>query len=131
MYKSSGIIKYNYIDGYGHRMVVETDPELSRYYFSLLPKYLHIKSQGWKPHISLIRNEIPAYPARIFAYIDQRVSFLYDPYIFNDEQYYWINCYSKELEAIREDVGLPYIGKFWKPPLYYLRSFHITIGNIK
>jgi hypothetical protein len=131
MYKSSGIISHEWIEGYGDRMVVNTDPELSRYYFSLLPKYLNIKPQGWNPHISLIRNETPTYPARIFEYVGRKVSFLYDPIVLNDEKYYWINCFSKELEDIRKDVGLPYISKFWQPPLFYLRSFHITIGNLK
>ena len=50
--------------------------------------------------------------------------------VYNDETYYWLNVFCKDLEEIREELGLTKSGDVSLSP-DGRHKFHITIGNSK
>src|SRR4051812_11826880 len=56
MFQSTGILRYSQ-DGDTYRLVVEVDPELSRYYRSMIPKCVETNKPRWAPHITVVRPE--------------------------------------------------------------------------
>ena len=113
------------------KMIVAIDTEISRYYMSLIPKYVKFNKQRYEPHISVIRNEMPACNFdQLLKYNKKEIQFEYENYIYNDETYLWLNVYSDELEAIRSELGLSKTSKITKSPDGKHR-FHTTIGNFK
>lgn len=128
MFESVGIIKYHTNP---YKLIVEVDPEISRYYRSLIPKSHRVQSQMYKPHISVVRKEIPNNVDKLwFKYENKKVEFQYSNYIFNGEIYYWLNVYSDFLIEIRKELNLNIINNFkmYENEKY---RFHITLGNIK
>ena len=131
MFSSVGIIYYN--DSAGFRLTVEVDPELSDYYRSLIPKYYKVQKPRWSAHITVVRpeKEIPPKLRYWGEYEDEKIEFFYDPYIYRDKGYFWINTWCKRLEHIREELGLTNISKYTLPPTGLNKCFHCTIGNYK
>ena len=113
-----------------YKLIVEVDDEIGKYYRSLIPKYLGVQRPMYSSHISTIRNEIPVNLSVWSKYHQQEISFEYESYIYNGEVYYWLNAYSKSLEDIRLELGLPNTSEFTKSP-DGRHKFHITIGNLK
>lgn len=113
-----------------YKLIVEIDPEISNYYRSLVPKYIHLNRQKYAPHISVVRKETPRDLSSWNKYANQEIEFEYEGVIYNDEAYYWLNVRSWDLEMIRRELGLNLISEITKSPDGRHR-FHTTIGNIK
>lgn len=129
MHKSTGLLKYS--DGY--RLVLEADPEIARFYRSLIPPWMTVNKPAWPAHITVVRfgREVPLKKAYWNAHHGEKVTFQYSPTIHVGETYYWLNCFCKRLEAIREELGLPVVSQYTLPPEGFERCFHMTIGNKK
>lgn len=84
----------------------------------------------YSSHISTVRNETPLNLSVWRKYHQQEISFDYEPFIYNGTVYYWLNAYSKNLEDIRLELGLPNTSEFTRSP-DGRHKFHITIGNLK
>jgi hypothetical protein len=124
MFRSIGQLKYSY-DPY--KLIVSVDQGIGDFYRSLIPKAHQAQKPLYPSHISVVRNEIPDSSAN---YQDQDVEFIYEPYIYNDETYYWLNCFSPHLECIRLELGLPITSQYTRSP-DGLHKFHMTLANIK
>lgn len=131
LHKSSGPLRYHRGDHGGYKLIVEVDPEIVRYYRSLLPKWIHTNRQMYDPHISTVRNEIPPYPEHWGKYEGEIVEFCYTHTVFHGTIYYWINAFCCRLEEIRVELGLPISSEYTRPPDTFAKVFHITIGNVK
>ena len=94
LYPSTG--KFHYSDT-GWKLIVEVDPEIARYYRSLIPKWLPAYPTRYAPHITVVRQEKET-PVNIQfwkKYDGQPVDFLYDPNVQQGKVYYWLNIYVK------------------------------------
>jgi hypothetical protein len=121
-FKSTGLLHYSKNP---YKVWVDVDHELARFYRNLIP--FKINKPKYSPHISVVRNQIPLDLSLWAANEGKIVSFEYEPYIYNDELYYWINVFSEEIELIRIKLGI-------KPnnnSTYNKSIFHITLANIK
>lgn len=130
MFKSVGILRYSIVNPSYYKLIVEVDPEISRYYSKLVPKYYKCNPQRYAPHITVVRNEVPNKMERWGVFENKEIEFMYEPYIWNNGIYWWLNCYSLFLETIRENLGLPLYSKYNSPP-DLKHCFHMTIGNSK
>lgn len=113
-------------------VIVDCDPQIQHYYFSLLPKSLRYSPQKYPAHISVMRGkyEIPN-QKRWAEFHGDTVNYLYSPVIKFGEIYCWIDCYSLDLELLRESLNLYVIDRFTTPPAPFKKTFHMTIGNRK
>jgi len=128
---SQGILRYSVVDPDTYYKVnVEVDPQISAYYKGLLPKWYKCNQQRYAPHITVVRKEKPLDLTKWELYEGKVIDFQYEPVVYNDETYYWLNCYSKDLENIRSELGLPIWAKYNCPP-DLKHCFHMTIGNRK
>lgn len=127
MFKSVGKLIYSENP---YKLIVEVGTGLADYYRSLIPKYININKPMYPPHISVVRNEIPIYLSSWNKYKDCSVVFEYEGEIYNDETYYWLNAYSKDLEEIRQQLGLSKTSEITRSP-DGRHKFHITLGNLK
>lgn len=127
IYKSIGILKYSNAP---YKLALDCDQELSNFYRSLIPFWFNIKRPMWGAHISIVRNIIPINLQFWNKYQDTEIEFEYEPIIYNDETYYWLNCYSPKLEEIRVELGMKPYGDVTVSP-GGLHKFHMTIGNLK
>lgn len=129
MFTSKGIIRYN--DDEGFRLTLEVNQELSNYYRALIPKCFNVIRPRWPAHVTVVRPELE-HPPRIRYWGDyegKKVEFLYDPYIQNDKGFCWLNIWCKQLEVIREELGLVNVSKYPMLPSGFCKTFHCTIGN--
>lgn len=125
-YKSTGILIYS---DNPFKLIVKIDKDISYYYKSLIPKYFRANPQKYEPHISVVRKETPNINFWNL-YKNKEINFLYENIIYNDEAYFWLNVYSKELENIRLELGLQNTSEITKSP-DGKHKFHITIANFK
>jgi len=122
-----GIIKY----GDNFRISLEVQQALVDYYLSLIPKYLRVNRGRDSAHITVVRPYLET-PKRVVEwgkYEGRRIYFIYDGQIHNDNQYYWLNIQSRELEEIRLGLGL--LHQRWNLTTNDWDSFHLTLGNTK
>jgi len=131
MYSTYGTIRYNDDDGF--RLTVEVDQDLSNYYRSLIPKHLKVNRPRWPAHVTVVRPEKESPPKIRYwgDYEGEQIDFLYNPYVFCDKGYYWLEVWCSRLETIREELGLPVISRYTLPPSGFKKCFHCTIGNYK
>lgn len=116
---TSGILTY-----YVSWAVVYLDIELGRYYRSLCPKAWNLQAPLYPPHVTIVRKDVEK-PTGNWRYkADQKINLAYIPQVKTDGIYFWLDCFSPELEDIREKLGLP------RQRIGY-SNFHITIGNTK
>lgn len=129
MFTSSGVLRYSIEPKVGHKLVANVDKELARYYRSLIPAYCRPAPQMFSAHISVVRKITPINLEKWGLYEDRTITFSYSHEVENDNRYWWLNCYSKELEEIRLELGLA----LYKPArdVDFRQTFHITIGNTK
>lgn len=114
---------------YTNSLVVLIDDEIGKYYRSLIPKYLNVKGTRYPAHISVTRKS-PIPNLSVWGkYQDKEILIDYDPFIYNDETYFWINAYCYFLEYVRLELGMKNLSKY--NDKFNKRKFHITIGNIK
>jgi hypothetical protein len=128
MFRSVGTIDYSVVNGY-HRMVVLVDPELHRFFRSLVPPHNVCRPQRYPPHITVVRGEIPETDAW-GKYQGTSVKFYYENFLHHDGVYWWFNCYSTFLTDVRLELGLPRSYHLTRPP-NGAECFHSTIGNSK
>jgi hypothetical protein len=131
LYDSTGILRYS--NEVSHRLVLEIDREIVRYYRSLIPKHFSTNLPRYVPHITVVRpeKEVPINLEFWGKYEGLEVPFLYDNQIQCGKVYYWLNAFCKKLEEIRLELGLPVISQYGQPPEGFTRVFHITICNKK
>ena len=125
MFHSTGQIAY-FANPPHYKSIVVVDSELARYYRQQVPVEVKLNRPKYSAHISVVRNEIPVNLNAWAAYEGQAIEFEYEHQIYNDELYYWLNCYSPRLEEIRQELGLTST----RSPNGAHR-FHCTLGNLK
>lgn len=130
-FRSVGTLHYEHIPGYGYRLVLNIDRGITLFYKSLIPKWFQVNGQRYEPHISVVRNEVPTKLEAWGKYEGEKVEFLYSNYIHQGQDYWWLDCFSKRLEEIREELGLPNEAPFHQPIEGYQKVFHTTIANNK
>lgn len=131
MIKSIGTLRYTRPDGYGRRLVLDIDPGISLFYRSLIPKWFQANSQAARPHITVVRATKPPNTRVWGKHEGEKIEFYYDPYIHQGGAYWWLNCYSKRLDEIAEELGLSLVNLHNPPSGYGRRVWHTTIANTK
>lgn len=130
--KATGILRYHRGQQGSYKLELNICQGIGLFYRSLIPKWYEVKGQRYEQHISVVRKETPKNLEHWGKYEGKRVEFYYDPQdICHNDTYWWINCYSKELEEIRTELGL---GPKWsdtKPIKGFGATFHTTLGNTK
>lgn len=129
MFESQGKLRYSI--GTYHKLIVEIDSEIVRYYRSLMPKYILTNSQMYRPHISVVRHEIIPNLDIWGKYEGEEIVFYYDGIVHSGTVYYWLNCFCGRLEEIRVELGLPVHSRYTTPPERFKHCFHCSIGNSK
>jgi len=127
LFSSNGTLVYSEMP---YKLILKVDDEIGKYYRALIPKWIAIQKPLYSSHISTIRKESPPNLISWGKYQDQIVTFQYDPYIYNDELYYWLNAFSPVLEEIRLELGLPTTSQYTRSPDGRHR-FHLTVANTK
>ena len=125
LFTSTGILRYVDV-----KVIVEIDPEITRYYRYLLPKHIKTNKQMYPSHISVVRKEVPPRMEYWGRYEGEEIEFQYSHVVQSGGMYYWLNCYSDRLIEIRLELGLPEATSLTRPP-DGAWCFHSTIGNIK
>jgi hypothetical protein len=124
--ESYGILRYSQ-GTQGPRLVLECDWGIAMVTRALIPKYYPVRPQKYAPHVTVVRHERPRMDAWK-RYEGKRVDFLYDPWVYNDETYWWLSVSCDFLKQVRIELGL-------KPtrftPQDALGGFHMTVGNTK
>lgn len=108
------------IESYERYSVAYVDPELTRYYLSLVPKYFCANSQAYPAHVTIIR---PFEKPNGYIHTAKNCIIEYNNEIQFDGIYFYLNCWSKEISEIRIKSGLQ--------EYRFNDCFHITIGNVK
>lgn len=112
------------------KLILSVDQGISDFYFSTVPKTFKIRKQMYPAHVSVVRNSsVPKYEFW-GKYSGKVIEFEYEDMVYNDETYYWLNVFCKDLEDIREELGLTKSGDVSLSP-DGRHKFHITIGNSK
>lgn len=120
-FKSAGRLRFS---SPPYKAWVDTDPEISSFYRSLIP--VKVNKPKYNPHISIVRNKIPSNISAWTANEGSLITFEYESYIYNDETYYWLNVFSEEIDLICDQLGVRN-----KSSIYNESIYHITIANIK
>lgn len=115
-----------------YRLVLNVCQDLANFYRKQVPKSVPIQPQRYQAHISVIRKEIPQNLPAWNRYQGHKIDFEYEAFVYNNDRYWWINCWSKRLEEIRVELGLPASSRVTRSPDGDpRRKFHITVGNTK
>jgi len=128
MYKSKGTLKY-YDEPV--KLIVVVDENISKYYYTLIPKWKNATRQKYAAHISVVRNEDIPNKQLWKKYEGEEVEYYYDPIIQCGKVYYWLNVFCKRLEEIRLELGMSVNSPYTLPPEGFIRAFHITLANSK
>jgi hypothetical protein len=105
--------------------VVMLDPEISRYYISLMPKAWYPQPQKYRTHVTVVRKgkETIKKPVYWGLHQNETITIEYAPGILMDSKYFFLRAYSERLKYIRVQLGLP--------PTRFGNDFHITVANKK
>ena len=131
LFTSRGILRYNSDNNGLPKLNVLVDQGISDFYRSLIPKYETARRQMYAAHISVVRKEVPTNWQYWGIYEGEEVEFTYCNIVNRGTVYWWLNAFSKRLETIRTELGLPISSMYTRPPDGWVRCFHITIGNSK
>jgi hypothetical protein len=126
MFSSSGRLVYSE----GFKLNVEVNDGIALFARALMPKSIRIQLPRYKPHITVIRNEMLSYTNKWGIYEGELIKFHYESFVRNDDIYYWLRVFSPRLISIRLEMGLPQSSKWSRAPDGF-ESFHTTIGNLK
>lgn len=124
IYSSSAIIHYDILHS---KIVAWVDRQLTLYYWSLLPRYLYVSTQRYKPHITIVRSppkEVVDNFHNLSKWDGRSISFSYNGIIHFSHPYFYLEIESREISIIREELGLPRFRAGFS-------CYHLTIGNIK
>ena len=122
-FSSQGFLKYR--DG---ALVIETDPEISRYYFYLLSERVSEKLNKplHDPHITLIGwREVKPENIKLPDQIGSLINFDYSPVVKYHNSYYYLGV--KEDPIFIEWRTLNGLEPFYDK----VKGYHITIANVK
>jgi hypothetical protein len=127
MFNSVGYLFYDK----DYRLVLKVGQDLADYYRALIPKHYRTQRQGWEAHLTIVRPEfdIVNNVSMWKKHEGKIISFIYNPYIEFGRGFFWFNAWSKELEKIREELGLMNVTKYPHTPAGYNKTFHCTIGR--
>lgn len=128
--EAKGILRYERRGNF-YKLIASTDDGIANLYRSLIPKWIPVKGQRYRAHVSIVRKEVPKNLKAWGLHEGEEVNFLYSRMIYNDENYWWLNVFCKRFEEIRRELGLPEKDKFLKPLEGYSSVFHLTLGNTK
>jgi hypothetical protein len=120
MFTSTGTLQYR--EG---AIVLETDPEISRFYYTLLTKTLlgNFNKPRYAPHITIV-NKKENIPAPIGNFGGTLISFEYLPDIQYHNGYYFLPVKTNpEFVSIRQLYNL---GRCYDLE----KGYHITVANI-
>lgn len=131
LYTSRGPLRYSTDNNGLCKLNVSVDPGIVSLYLALLPKYVKLNKQMYPPHISVVRRETPPNMEFWGRYEGEEVEFTYTNHVYNGTVYWWLNAFSKRLEDIRVELGLPVSSEYTRPPDGWTKCFHITLGNFK
>ena len=100
------------------------DAQIGYYYRALTPKYLNIQPTKYDSHISIVRYFNTVDRRFWGAYEGKQFVVWYNTDIKYEAPYFFLDCWSDGIAAIRQELGLP---------IYPLGRdcYHITIGNDK
>ena len=130
LFDSFGTLKYFLHEG-KYKLILEVDQQLADFYFNLIPDYVDVNRQKYPAHVSVVRNEIPVNLDEWGKYEGKEIEFIYSNYVNEGTVYFWLNVFSKDLEKIRLELGLPVNSIYTLPPEGFVKCFHMTIGNKK
>lgn len=120
LFQSTGRLHY-----YKNWLVLYIDQGIADFYRSLIPKARYVQGQAYPAHITVVRKGVENPDMTHWSrYNGKKLKFSYDPYIHNDDTYYWLDAWSGDLNNIRMMFNLPAFRKGFD-------RFHITIGNTK
>jgi hypothetical protein len=74
---------------------------------------------AWGSHVSLIRNEHIYKRDCWKKHNGAKVEFEYIPFVHDNGRHFWLKCFCKQFQDIREELGL-----LKQPPV----PFHLTVG---
>ena len=128
MFKSYGILHYSNNE---LRIVLKLEQDISDYYRILVPKFYRPYRQGWQAHLTVVRpgNDNPGKIRYWDKYENEKIEFIYSPFLENGNGFYWFNAWSKRLDSIREELGLINISKFALKPEGFNKTFHCTVAK--
>lgn len=126
LYYSVGTLSYS-----PNKLILSIDPGINNFYRSLIPRWIPLNSQMYPPHISVVRKEIPKSMEFWGVSEGEQIEFGYSPIIQWGTMYYWLDCYSRRLEEIREQLGLPLATQYPCLREGFRKTFHTTLGNVK
>lgn len=112
------------------KLNVEVDPEIARFARALVPKSVPLRRPRYAPHITVVRNEAVPKPDLWGRHEGVFVPFDYEPFVLNDEVYFWLRVYSPLLTQVRLELGLAESSEWSRAP-DGAETFHLTIGNLK
>lgn len=116
----------------GHnKLILIVDPEIVRYYRSLIPKWCVAYPQLYPPHISVVRKEHPPNTPVWGRHEGELIKFKYSNNIYQGTVYWWLNAFSLRLEEIRMELGLSVSSEYTRPPEGFIKCFHISLANKK
>lgn len=113
-----------------YRLVLEADPGLALLARSLAPKAARLQPGRYAPHVTVVRHEIPPQTAAWGRHEGEEIEFEYDPFVFDDGTYFWVQVRCPRLEEVRIELGLPPMSTWTRPP-DLADTFHLTVGNAK
>lgn len=115
------------------RVVLDIDPELARFYRSLVPKHISHQKPKYKPHITIVRTGIETITKwdSWGLYDGAEIEFSYDPCVQIGRKYIFLDVYSNKLGEIREALGLPRFRIPHQSVKTTKQCYHVTIANFK
>ena len=117
--KTKGTVQYR-----GLSCVLELSKDFGDYYYSLIPKYKNAQKQKYNAHVTIVREF--EQKSHLFSYQlckNFEFSIDYDPTIWYAYPYFFLECFSPQIEQLRADYGLR--------PYRINDCYHITVGNTK
>lgn len=102
--------------------LLECDEDIAKYYAWHMKKYgVEVNPANlWGVHVSVLKGETPPNIQAWRKYEGYEVEFHYNHLIrFDNGKHAWVDVYSEDLSAIREEFGFP--AKPW---------YHLTIGRL-
>lgn len=100
--------------------------------WDITQKGISLLSSAWGAHVSVVRGEKPKDLSVWNKHKNKKISFEYSPeYLNTNGKHFWIKAFSRQLEDIREEMGLT------PQPTYFdkrdgktkVNPFHLTIGR--
>lgn len=127
-FNSVGVLHYENIrDIVSLRLLVSQD--LMRYYHHMIPRSEWVRLPGYRAHLTVVRKRYPEHPELWGKHEGRHIPFIYTNKIDCNHAYCWIDAYSRTLEEILDELGLPGYGKQYVTSKgVYNRRFHVTVG---